>query len=70
MNELGVLFDTKLNWSMQSNKCIQKAKIALHAIRLIKGYFIPQEIKQLITSKFNSITLFYIKILKFGTYQN
>ena len=58
MNVLGVQFDTKMNWSQQVNKCVKKAKTALHAIKLIKGYFTCNELKQLITSNFYSI-LYY-----------
>ena len=58
MNVLGVQFDTKLNWSCQINNCIKKSKAALHAIRLIKGYFTKAEMRQLITSNFYSI-LYY-----------
>ena len=58
MNVLGVQFDSKLNWSCQVNNCIKKSKTALHAIRLIKGYFTKAELKQLITSNFYSI-LYY-----------
>ena len=49
MNVLGVQFDPKMNWSHQVTKCIKKAKTALHAIKLIKGYFTINELKQLIT---------------------
>lgn len=58
MNVLGVQFDTKMNWSNHVSKCIKKAKVALHAIRLIKGYFTTKELQQLITSNFYSI-LYY-----------
>ena len=58
MNVLGVQFDPKMNWSHQVTKCIKKAKTALHAIKLIKGYFTINELKQLITSNFYSI-LYY-----------
>lgn len=58
MNVLGVQFDNKMNWSHQVTKCIKKAKTALHAIKLIKGYFTINELKQLITSNFYSI-LYY-----------
>jgi RecB family endonuclease NucS len=49
---LGVKYDNKVNWFCQVNICIKKSKAALHAIRLIKGYFKKAEIKQLITFDF------------------
>ena len=36
MNVLGVLFDSKLNWQMQTNNAITKAKKSLFALRLLK----------------------------------
>ena len=58
MNVLGVQFDSKLSWSHQVSKCIKKANSTLHAIRLIKGYFTPKELLDLITANFYS-TLYY-----------
>jgi hypothetical protein len=59
MNVLVVQFDSILYWSNQINNCIKKANTALHdAIRLIKCYFIPMELKNLITAIFYSI-LYY-----------
>ena len=58
INVLGVLFDSKLNWSSQVAQTIRKAKGATHAIKLIWKYFSKTELKQLITSNFYSI-LFY-----------
>ena len=39
INVLGVLFDSKLNWSHQVAQTIKKAKRVIHAIKLIKKYF-------------------------------
>ena len=58
MDELGVLFDSKITWASQINQIISKVKIALHAICLIKPYFAAIELKQIITANFNSI-LYY-----------
>ena len=58
MNVLGVSFDSKLNWSCHINTCVKKARNALHAIKLIKPYFTPKELSQLVTSNFYSI-LYY-----------
>jgi hypothetical protein len=55
MNVLGVTFDSKLNWSKHINNTIQKARKALHAMKLIMQHFTPQELRQIITSNFYSI---------------
>ena len=52
MNVLGVQFDSKLDWSDQVNKTINKAKITYHAINLIKKYFNTNELKGLLTSNY------------------
>jgi hypothetical protein len=58
MNVLGVIFDSKLQWSPQVATSIKKSRSALHAINLIKKYFKPSELLMLITSNFYSV-LFY-----------
>ena len=58
MSVLGVIFDSKLNWNDHIAKAINKANSALHCIRLIKYYFTPEELTQIITSNFYSI-LYY-----------
>ena len=58
MNVLGVTFDSKLQWGDHISSTVKKANTALHAIRLIKPYFTPTELRSLITSNFYSI-LFY-----------
>ena len=55
INVLGVLFDSKLNWSAQVAQTIMKAKKTLHAIKLIRRYFKKDELKQLLTSNFYSV---------------
>ena len=70
MNVLGVCFDSKLTWSKHISNAINKANIALHAIKLIKKYFNNQEILQLLTSNFYSILyynseIWHIPTLKF-----
>ena len=57
-NVLGVVFDSKLNWSSHVVHAIKKSNKALHAIRIIKQYFTADQIKLLLTSYFYS-TLFY-----------
>ena len=58
MNVLGVFFDCKLNWSVHVNNCIQKAKKALFALRLLRPYFSPTKMKILLDSYFYSV-LYY-----------
>ena len=58
MNVLGVIFDSKMQWGDHISLTIKKANTALHAIRLIKHYFTPTELRTLITSNFYSF-LFY-----------
>ncbi len=58
INVLGVLFDSKLQWSAHISKTILKANRALCAIRLIKNYFTKDELRTLLTANFYSI-LFY-----------
>jgi hypothetical protein len=58
VNILGVIFDSKLQWSLQVANSINKSKAALHAIKLIKGILSPSELLTLITSNYYSI-LYY-----------
>ena len=58
INVLGVIFDSKLQWSDHIALTIKKSFNALNAIKLIKKFFTPKELLQLITSNFYSI-LFY-----------
>ena len=58
MNVLGIIFDKKLNWNDHVAKTISKANSALHCIRLIKFYFDPNELLNIITAYFYSI-LYY-----------
>ena len=57
MNVLGVTFDSKMQWGDHISLTIKKANTALHAIRLIKHYFTPTELRTLITSNFIVKTL-------------
>ena len=58
MNVLGVLYDSKLQWSAQVSNVITKANKALHAIRIIRPYFNQIELRTLLTSNFYSL-LYY-----------
>ena len=62
MNVLGVVFDCKLNWNAHIAKTISKAKKSLFALRLLKKYFSPDEMKILLDSKFYSI-LYYNAVI-------
>jgi hypothetical protein len=58
MNVLGIMFDSKLTWSLQVSSAIMKATKALNAIKLIRRFFTTNEILKLLTSNFYSI-LYY-----------
>ena len=62
MNVLGVLFDSKLNWSMQVANSISKANKALFALKLIKKFFTQNEMRTLLDSNFYSI-LYYNAVI-------
>ena len=67
MNVLGVQFDSKLSWSDQVNKSINKSKKTLHAINLIKKYFKTDELKGLLTSNFYSVLYYNSEIWNLPT---
>ena len=58
MNVLGVAFDSKLNWQIQTQSAITKAKTSLNAIKLISKHFKKHEIRQILTSIYYSV-LYY-----------
>ena len=58
MNVLGVIFDSKFNWSAHVANSICKARKALFALRLLRKFFNDQEMRQLLDSNFYSI-LYY-----------
>ena len=62
MNVLGVIFDSKLNWQMHIASAISKAKIALYALRLLKRYFTPNQMRILLDSHFYSV-LYYNAVI-------
>ena len=55
---LGVIFDSKLQWSDHLSHTIKKAMNALNAIPIIKNYFKRHKLFSLVTSNFYSI-LYY-----------
>ena len=54
MNVLGIIFDSKLQWTTQVMSTISKAKKALNAISLIKKYFNQEELLELVTANYYS----------------
>ena len=58
INVLGVIFDSKLQWSEHISKTVLKANRALFAIKLIRRYFNQTELRTILTSNFYSI-LYY-----------
>ena len=58
MNVLGVVFDCKLNWTEHVAHAINKSSRSLCALRLLKRYLNPAEMKMLLTSNYNS-SLYY-----------
>ena len=58
MNVLGIIFDSKMNWNSHVAKAVNKSNTALHCIRLIKYYFTPVELLNIITAYVYS-TMYY-----------
>jgi hypothetical protein len=55
---LGIIFDSKLQWTEQVANCIKKSTRNLHAIKIISKYFNNEELKTLLTSNFYTV-LYY-----------
>jgi hypothetical protein len=62
MNVLGVIFDSKLDWHEQVTNTIKKANKSLYAIKMIRNYFTPKEIKIFLDSFFYSVLYYYSEI--------
>ena len=54
MSVLGVVFDSKLDWSLQVEKSVRKSRSALQGLRILNKYFTTSERLTLITSFFYS----------------
>ena len=67
INVLGVIFDSKLQWSNQVANCIQKANRALSAIKLIRWFFKTGELLQLLTSNFYSVIFYNSEVWNIDT---
>ena len=59
---LGVIFDSKLLWTEQVSNVIKKSDRALQAIKIIRKYFSPSEVKTLLTANFYSILYYNAEI--------
>ena len=55
MNVLGVEFNSKLNWNIHTACAISKAKKSLFALRLLRNYFSPTEMRTLLDTNFYSV---------------
>ena len=62
INVLGVVFDSKMQWSNQVSKAINNSKRALHGIKIIKKYLSKSETKTLLTSNFYSVLYYNCEI--------
>jgi hypothetical protein len=54
MSVLGVVFDSKLDWSLQVENSVRKSRSALQGLRILNKYFTTSERLTLITSFFYS----------------
>ena len=70
INVLGVLFDSKLQWSPHINKSINKANKALNAIKIIRKKFTTAELIKIVTSNFFSILFYNSEIWHLPTLNN
>ena len=64
---LGVLFDSRLQWSNHISKTILKANKALNAIKLIRKFFNKNELLPMLTSNFYSILYYNSEIWHLST---
>ena len=62
MTVLGVIFDSKLHWAPHVTQTINKARQALHAMKLIRPYFHTEELKQLLMANYFSILCYNSEI--------
>ena len=67
INVLGVLFDSKLQWTNHVCRVIQKADRALNAIKLIRRFFTSYELLQLLTSNYYSILYYNSEVWHLGS---
>ena len=67
LNVLGVIFDSRLQWSNQVANCVQKANKALSAIKLIRRFFNTKELLQLLTSNYFSVLYYNSEVWNIGS---
>ena len=58
INVLGILFDSQMKWEPQVSQSINKARKALHGIKLIKKRFDKNDLRQLLTSNYYSVVYY------------
>ena len=54
INVLGIIFDSNMKWNELVSKAIRESNSNLYGIRMIKKYFKPEEIKNLLTAIYYS----------------
>ena len=62
MNVLGVIFDSKLQWTEHVSKAVQKSSRSLNALKIIRKFFNTPELINLVTNNFFSILLYNSEI--------
>ena len=70
INALGIVFNSKLQWSEKAANASSKALKALNAIKLIKRYFTRTELLQLITSNVYPILYYNSEIWHLPSLKN
>ena len=66
-NVLGIVFDSKLQWSNQVSTAIQKASIAVNDIKLIRKFFTSKELLLLLTSNYYSVLYYSTEVWNIGS---
>ena len=62
INVLGVIFDSKLQWSEHVAKAVQKSNRSLNALKIIRKFFNTKELIALVTSNYFSVLLYNSEI--------
>ena len=57
MNVLGVIFESKLQWADHIAHALKKSMKALNAIRLIRKFFMQNELLGILTQYNNSLEI-------------
>ena len=64
---LGIIFDSKLQWSNQVSTVIKKANKALNAIKIIRKFFTSKELLLLLTSNYYSVLYYNCEVWNIGS---